>query len=37
MELDGIFAKLVKTQQQTTSVMAVGGGKGDPHAQEEDR
>jgi ATP-binding cassette subfamily B protein len=27
MEREGIFYKLVNTQQQTTAVMAVGGGK----------
>ena len=26
MEREGLFHKLVKTQQQTSSVMAVGGG-----------
>ncbi|MFH1569754.1 MAG: hypothetical protein ABIL09_17290 [Gemmatimonadota bacterium] len=31
MALEGIFAGLVKTQQQTTSVMAVGGGHDDPN------
>ena len=30
MAREGIFHKLVQTQQQTTAVMAVGGGKDDP-------
>ena len=34
MEREGIFHKLVTTQQQTTSVMAVGGGKDDPNQQK---
>ena len=31
MAREGIFHKLVMTQQQTTSVMAVGGGRDDPN------
>lgn len=29
MEREGVFYRLVKTQQETTAVMAVGGGKND--------
>jgi len=32
MEREGIFYDLVKTQQETTSMMAVGGGRDDPSA-----
>lgn len=30
MEHQGLFYRLVQTQRETTSIMAVGGGKGDP-------
>ena len=35
MERDGIFARLVETQQATTALMGVGGGKDDPVKTEQ--